>query len=372
MNKANLKRMLHIDAEMHGLNNLDDEYIFFYDETNNTRKLYVTDDNTLNVPTVSNFVLGGIVCDEKSKPFDILELRQRLKLHKNIEEIKTKNIAKGNFEEAISSKKLNGFLKWLYEHKVYIHYSDTDPIYWSITDIIDSVLVENRDLFPDHFMLKAELNAVLVTHFDYTIYLLGKFNYPDIPPEVLPKFVEKILELVENHDYEGESTEEHFNHMMLKGVIQMAKKQEKMEFIQGQKGKSLIDGFAAFYINRIIRFEKSYHCFDVEPVLIEKIKNSPLIHKEVKDSFSFKDSKDEVGIQVSDVVVGILGKLFTFMRLNSVKDLELFYSSLSEVGKENLRLIGILTDISNTRCKAFLNRLGSIYDRQKELILLQH
>jgi len=77
-------------------------------------------------------------------------------------------------------------------------------------------------------------------------------------------------------------------------------------------------------------------------------------------------------LQVSDVVVGVLGKLFTFMRLNSFEDLQDFYSSLDDVSMENLRIIGILTDISNTRCKAFLNRVGSVYDRQKELILLQY
>lgn len=360
-----------MEAKIHGLNNLNDKYTFFYDETNNIRKLYIKEDHKLNVPVVSNFVLGGVVSDELSKNFDIRELRERLKLDKDIFEIKTKHIAKGNFKEAISSKQLNGFLKWLFEHRVYIHYSDIDPIYWSIVDIIDSVLAEAQNLYPFHFILKAELNSIVALNFNYFIQLLGKYNYPDIPKDKLKGFVEKILELVENHEYDDESEEEHFNHMMLKGLIQMARKQKSLEFIQGYKGKSLIDEFTTFYVNRIIRFENSRHCFDEEPVIANNVIRSELLRaKKIKKSFIFKKSHDEVGIQVSDVMVGVLGKLFTFMRLSTTEELIEFRKNLDDVSLENLHIIATLTDISATRCKAFLNRVVSHYDRVKEPILL--
>lgn len=69
-------------------------------------------------------------------------------------------------------------------------------------------------------------------------------------------------------------------------------------------------------------------------------------------------------------MVGVLGKLFTFMRLSPVDELIDFHGRLDDVSLENLHIIAMLTDISATRCKAFLNRVGSAYDRQKELILL--
>jgi len=60
------------------------------------------------------------------------------------------------------------------------------------------------------------------------------------------------------------------------------------------------------------------------------------------------------------------------MEKPKAKTKQSFYASLDDVSLENLQILATLIDISNTRCKAFLNRIGSIYDRQKELILLQH
>lgn len=366
-----LEKMLDVEAQMFDLKNLEDKYTFFYDETNNIRKLYINDNNQLNVPVVSNFVLGGVVCDESNIKFDFVALKEKLKLHKNVIEIKTHNVAKGNFKESISSKKLNIFLTWLIESRINIHYLDIDPIYWSIVDIVDSIISEIPHLHGFHTTLKAELNEVVKNNLDYFITLLAKYNYPNISKINIKKFAEDILQLVENHEYLGSSEEGHFNYMMLKGVIQMAREKKSLPFIQGYKERLLIDEFAIFYANRILRFRNSFHNFDNEPIIVERIRSSDLIFASCRNRFGFYDSQIEVGIQASDVTVGILGKLFTYMRLNNIDDLIKFRRSLDVVASENLYLLNKVMDRSSSQCKAFINRVGSIYDREKESILLK-
>ena len=79
---------------------IDNSYVFFYDETNNIRKLYILDDKTFNSEPIV-FVLGGIVYKNNRVNFD--ELKNLLKIQKSNNDIKLKHIAKGEFPEIISS-----------------------------------------------------------------------------------------------------------------------------------------------------------------------------------------------------------------------------------------------------------------------------
>ena len=96
------------------LENMDNIYIFYYDETNNIRKLRLKENGTFNIQANQinqNFVLAGIVCEENKYSLEVQSLKNDLYLDKNNNEIKFKHIAKGNFIECLNSKKLNIFLK---------------------------------------------------------------------------------------------------------------------------------------------------------------------------------------------------------------------------------------------------------------------
>nr|WP_293107774.1 hypothetical protein [Okeania sp. SIO2F4] len=75
----------------------ESSFTFYYDETNNIRKFYVKEfDFNVSFNSKdfhSNFVLGGLVY-EGSQP-DIKPLFDRLKLQKNIKDVKFQHIAKG-------------------------------------------------------------------------------------------------------------------------------------------------------------------------------------------------------------------------------------------------------------------------------------
>ena len=106
----------------HGIRRADDKFAFFYDETNNIRKLTLTQDGT-NVAERKNFVLGGVVLQEGQALPDIASLRVALGMQDNALEIKFKHVASGAFESVLASRKMARFLAWLTERQLAIHYS---------------------------------------------------------------------------------------------------------------------------------------------------------------------------------------------------------------------------------------------------------
>lgn len=114
------------------LTNVDDIYTFFYDETNNSRKFRITE-NDFNSSKDDDFVLGGLVYDGIDKPLNIDELCDKFRLQPNVKEIKRKHVASGDtFYECVSSNKLQVLLEWLINNKIYIHFMAMNNLFfWS-------------------------------------------------------------------------------------------------------------------------------------------------------------------------------------------------------------------------------------------------
>ncbi|MEW8064062.1 MAG: hypothetical protein AB2797_13180, partial [Candidatus Thiodiazotropha sp.] len=196
-----------------GLQNTDDIYTFYYDETNNIRKLYLNDAG-LNVEKTDSFVLAGILHKGLSTDNDYSALFQNLNLQKSARELKLKHIAKGGFLDMLKSEKLFTILSWLIENKFYIHYFNLNIIYWSVIDIIDSIIVELHHPFyiMNHMSLKSDFYELANSNSGAFLNALHEFNYPDIPKDkgyafcrwlidfvcihscILPDFRENVLE----------------------------------------------------------------------------------------------------------------------------------------------------------------------------------
>ncbi|MBD8521269.1 hypothetical protein [Lysinibacillus fusiformis] len=82
--KYNILRKEIID----GGSDIDEKFKFYYDETNNPRKIWIKQ-NKFNSPVNKNFVLGGIVIDENRFFGNLDDLNKKLNLPKNINEIKS-------------------------------------------------------------------------------------------------------------------------------------------------------------------------------------------------------------------------------------------------------------------------------------------
>ena len=124
--------------------NFDAACHFYYDETNNFGKVYITQEE-FNVSIESNFVLGGIIDNEELIEFE--EFRKSLKLQANVNELKFKNIATGSFTDCLKSWKLKMYLEFITDSEFDVHFSSLNILYFGIVDIVDSAIMNDKSIF---------------------------------------------------------------------------------------------------------------------------------------------------------------------------------------------------------------------------------
>jgi hypothetical protein len=348
---------------LHGLTRADRSYVMYYDETNNIRRLHVRPDG-LNAPEPQCFVVGGVAHAGPIRPLSLDELRDTLRIQASADEVKLKHIAKGNFLQLADNARVETFLDWMKGQDLFIHFSVLDPLYWSIVDVIDSILAEHgqQALFQHHLLLKNDLYTVLRHDYDQTVALFQKYSYPNVGREKRPAFVADLLDLIE----ERKALLIPINFMMLKGVIQVAKTLDSLPFLEDVEPNVLIDGFGPFFVHRLCLLKNATHVLDVEEVIQEH-----LAQFEFRDGhtvlthFRFAVSQDELGIQIADVVTGLLGKFFSLVCRTSHSEMERVRSVLTEQQHRTLRLLSEILDRSIAENPAFAHFVLSLSDQEK-------
>ncbi|MHB1677820.1 MAG: DUF3800 domain-containing protein [Sulfuriferula sp.] len=344
-------RQMMIDAFQ--LRRVDDKFTFYYDETNNIRKFYLTDDGT-NVREHKNFVLGGIALTEGQALPDITPLRAKLRMQSNAPEIKFTHVAKGDFEQVLTSKKLEIVLSWIVEHGILIHYSSVNIIYWAIVDIIDSILVEDEfeHYQPHQQQMKNELYRLVNLDKPTFLALMKRHCYPDIRRDKTTDFiadVDAFLDALSSED-------DNLPALMLKALIEKSASLPELAFLVDEEEDMLIESFQGFYTRPIMLFKNAIHIFDHE-IQIEKSLN----YAKFKDgsrhvNFSFSDSRSEPGIQIADVVTGFLGKYQSFVEEYPLPELLRRKESWNKIQINNLNLLRRLIELSDEVSNAFIHR----------------
>ena len=346
---------------LHGLVNADRAYTIYYDETNNHRRVHVREDG-LNVPEPNCFLIGGIAYEGAGRSFDLRPLRVSLRVQDNAPEIKLKHVATGGFLKILGNPKLEIFLTWLVEQGLYIHYSVVDPLYWGIVDIIDSILAtdDGAHLISFERHLKNDLYTILRCDFDGMIDVFRRFSFPNVGEEHRLAFVEELIEVAEARS----DLLEHFNYMMLRGVLQLGRKVKSLPFLEHESANVLIDGFGPFFLERIYLLKNAAHILDVEDVIRDYLNGMTFMDgtRELKH-FRFAISHDEPGIQVSDTVAGLLGKYFSFICASDDEVLSDARGALSHQQKRNLNLLNDLLERSIAENPVFAHAIMSNRDR---------
>lgn len=352
----------------HQLSGVDGVYTFYYDETNNVRKLHLTPEG-MNIRRPDCFVLGGVVHSGPTRPIELAGLRTLLRLQPSLKEIKLKHLGSGDFLGLLASGKIESFLDWLTTQGFLIHYQVTDLLYWSIVDIVDSIVTEigEPQLMAAHLLLKDSLYAVLREDVDGTAELLGRYRYPAVGRERRAAFIAELLELVGCHEYKLK----HFSYYMLKGVLQAAREIPSLPYLEDETPNVLIDGFGSFVSNRLCLFKNAYHVLDDEPQIEAYLTSLELSDGEVPlRHFRFVSSHSEPGVQLADPVVGLLGKLFTFLNRTPMGALHQEMNGLSDQQRRSLAMLSRLLDKSTNQCLGFAQYVISAEDRHRTHFVL--
>jgi hypothetical protein len=341
-------------VQMHSHCNFDKHYTFIYDETNNIRKFYLNE-KSFNYSFDTNFVLGGVVYEDA--PSNVDDLFDSLNLQSNITEVKFKHIASGDFLSILKSNKLTKILEYIRSNNIYIHYYSVNFLYFSLVDVIDSAIEGSgrNDLIYLVHELKSILYDICKEDIENTIELLNRSNYPNVSKDYFEKFAYALKKIINRRKREPFYAEPV---AIINEILDGAVRNKRLSFITDEKSKVLIDNFFGFYLHPLYMFKNSIHVLDNE----ESIKDIFTDMNFVNDvsTHVFEDSASNRLIQLSDIMVGFIGKLTQFVNVNDFSSIGGFVKGLNKYQKENLCIFFDILNKSVRENNGFINQTISI------------
>ncbi|AUT44341.1 hypothetical protein [Aeromonas sp. ASNIH5] len=344
--------LLNIFAEQ-PLYGLDEEYSFFYDETNNIRKFWVRDDGFNEKPR--NFVLGGISHKKSSPLSGIDDLIKSLHIQKSAKEIKFNQLATGNYLGVLNSKKIRTLLEWLISNGAFIHYTNFNILYWSLVDIVDSMWDEPELLqyMPYVMHIKGELFNLANSDLGSLVLILKKYRFPNVQRNLSFTFMTEFADFLESASKNSQSD-------ISKLVVHMIRKAanlSELPFIVDNVDDVLIDSFDSLFLRPLYIYPTSSHTFDNETEVQEALGGTRMIYKGEPVEYSFVDSMSCIETQLSDGICGLLGSHFNFLEDHTFAELIEIKKNLNPSQQQTLSLLKALIDISDAQSNGFMHRV---------------
>ena len=294
LNRLNVKKM-------------DSHYTLYFDESGNTRCFWLKD-GKYNVDPFTHFVLGGIVAD---KAVDFEYAKKRIGCNVTVQEIKSRNVYKGDFETCLKSTMLKNFLDLIIEQNWMMHFSAVELFYYAIVDIVDSIMEVDADIN----QIKNELYRILRHDISMTQHIMVQYEYPNVSDNLKIDFLNSCIKVLDKYIADtGRANELTYK---LRIGFQLAQEKTELSFIQDEDTGSLLQSFFHFYVRPIYMFKKSLIIFDEELSIQEKLEPYCLsLDGATLNNYQFVNSKENVMVQLSDVMIGIIARYLRFVNMN--------------------------------------------------------
>lgn len=286
---------------------MDSHYSMYFDESGNTRCFWIKD-GKYNVDPFTHFVLGGIVAD---KAVDFEYAKKRIGCNETVQEIKSRNVYKGDFETCLRSSTLKNYLDLIIEQKWLVHFSAVELFYYAIVDIVDSIM----KIDADNYQIKNELYRILRHDISMTQHLMVQYEYPNVSDNKKKDFLNSCIKVLDNYIADtGRANELTYK---LRLEFQLAQEKTKLPFIQDEDTGSLLHSFFLFYLRPIYMFKNSQIILDEELSIQEKLQSyCLLLDGSTLENYEFVNSKNNVMVQLSDVMMGIIARYLRFVNTN--------------------------------------------------------
>lgn len=304
---------------------------FYFDESNNIRKGIIREVGDNN-PDLENlcFVLGGVILNG---PLNFDELLQDIGAKQVPKDAKFNFFAfkKSKFEDVISNSRLRKLFEYLLNNNILIHFFVLHYMHFALVDILDSLIQENdinqQAALSYYQHLQSDMTEVLYQDYDSLHDILFKYEFPNVDKKKANSFINKIIELyTSNLDNFDKDNPNSFSKEVLRQIIKAKRDKKNMLFLEDNLSYIISEGVFQIYINRMIEV-KDKKVFDIEPTIIRNLEKLDENYQS-KLKTSFVDSAKNREIQISDVICGFVGKLYSFIGHNNEEKITEFIKSL--------------------------------------------
>ena len=358
--------------KLNGIKPFNEEMTFYYDESGNCRKFYLTD-NGFNDPEAikGDFVLAGIAHNGKSYEIDLVSLHEALEYKEGQKELKFKHLYhnSADFVSFMGSKRATEFLEWLDKSGLYIHYSALNNLFYSLVDIVDSLWETHPMCIMYFWDIKNALYDFTIEHQDEVIDILIRHTYPDVKDTV--SFCYELCDLISKYNDDSIYNPGFFLELF-RQMLKAAGKMGKLPFIQDNEPNMLIKEYYLFYLERCEIFSKSLHIFDEEKAVEKNLSNIQLYeHGKILNHYKFVKSHENIFVQISDMIAGLLRRLFIFLDEKSIGEIKSLAEKLNENQINNFNILWRLIRRSDEKSPLLIKNANTPKNIQERMMKLQ-
>lgn len=358
--------------KLNGIKPFNEEMTFYYDESGNCRKFYLTD-NGFNDPEAikGDFVLAGIAHNGKSYEIDLASLHEALEYKEGQKELKFKHLYhnSADFVSFMGSKRATEFLEWLDKSGLYIHYSALNNLFYSLVDIVDSLWETHPMCIMYFWDIKNALYDFTIEHQDEVIDILIRHTYPDVKDTV--SFCYELCDLISKYNDDSIYNPGFFLELF-RQMLKAAGKMGKLPFIQDNEPNMLIKEYYLFYLERCEIFSKSLHIFDEEKAVEKNLSNIQLYeHGKILNHYKFVKSHENIFVQISDMIAGLLRRLFIFLDEKSIGEIKSLAEKLNENQINNFNILWRLISRSDEKSPLLIKNANTPKNIQERMMKLQ-
>lgn len=342
-------------------------YMIFADESMNMRKVRIKD-SIKNEIRNKYFVLGGIGIPVLT---NLGNLKEEF-INDNFPqgELKYKYFSYGSsdFKKVLKSKRLNILFKYFLNNRIYIHATVMNYWYWAICDIVDSIMEKESFEIDENNELKMGMYEGLMKEYDLTYKLFDDYDFPSIPIGKEKVFLQGINGILKKVMFDGLSSTD-IEYETIKKLISIIDNKistiNRLIFIQDETPKEIVNSLVNVYIQKAYLFSKNGIIFDIETNIKQDMNSisSNLINEL---NCKFVDSKNNLAIQLSDVVCGFIARFFEFV--TDYNESVMFLNNL-EIGSIEFQNIILFKRLFELSIKKYQFNYSRIISRKQDYYL---
>lgn len=356
---------------LNGIPPFNEEMTFYYDESGNCRKFSLTGTGFNNTDALKgDFVLAGVAHEGVSFDIDVPALYSALDYKEGQKELKFKHLYHNSedFISFIGSKRVSEFLNWLTQSGLYIHYSALNNLYYSLVDIVDSLWETHPQCTIYMQEIKGALYDFVIDHQDEVIDTLNRHTYPDV--KNASAFCDELCSLIWQYNDDSEYDPGFFLELF-RQMMKTAGKLDQMIFVQDNEPFLLIKEYYLFYLERCEIFSKSKHIFDEEQTVQRQLSKIELYEDGILiNNWQFVKSHENIYVQISDLVAGLLRKLFTFLDEKTAAEIISIALRLNDKQVDNFTKLWMLISKSDKKSTLFIKNANSTKNVRERMLKL--